>query len=77
MAKTIMISNTAYEELKKLKEDENKSFSEVIVELLSGKPAKTGYDLMKHFGALKGDKEYPKIRKEIKAEWGKWQKKYA
>ena len=32
MAKAIMISNTAYDELKKLKE-ENKSFTDVIIGL--------------------------------------------
>ena len=30
---------------------------------------KTGYDLMKHFGVLKGDTEYEKLKKEVKAGW--------
>ena len=77
MAKTLMVSNSAYEELKKLKEEENKSFSEVIVELMDRKEQKTGRDLWKHFGVLKGDKEYDRLRKEIKAGWSKWQKRYA
>ena len=76
MAKTIMVSNTAYEELKKLK-DEDKSFSDVIIELVSSKEQKTGHDLKKHFGALKGDKEYDMIKKELKAGWRKWTKRYA
>lgn len=76
MAKTIMISNFAYEELRKLKE-ENKSFSNVIIELISKKEQKTGYDLKKHFGVLKGDKEYDKIMKELKPLYKKWTKRYA
>ena len=76
MARTIMVSNTAYEELKKLKE-EDKSFSDVIIELVSKKEQKTGYDLKKHFGVLKGDKEYNIIQKELKAGWRRWQKRYA
>lgn len=75
MAKTIMVSNTAYEELKKLK-DEDKSFSDVIIGLVSKNGQKTGYDLKKHFGILKGDKEYGKIQKELKAGWRKWTKRY-
>ena len=70
-----MVSNTAYEELKKLKE-ENKSFSDVIIELIS-KKQKTGYDLKKYFGVLKGDKEYDLIQKELKEGWRRWQKRYA
>lgn len=77
MAKTLMVSNLAYEELKKLKEEENKSFSDVIVELIDIKKQKTGYDLKKHFGVLKGDIEYNRMQKEIKAGWSKWQKRYA
>lgn len=75
MAKTIMISNTAYEELKKIKED--KSFSDVIVELTRKKEQKTGYDLKRHFGVLKGDEEYDKIIKELKPLYRKWTKRYA
>ena len=76
MAKTLMVSNAAYEELKKLKE-EDKSFSDVIIELISEKKQKTGRDLWKHFGVLKGDKEYDRVRKELKAGWRRWQKRYA
>ena len=77
MAKTLMISNSVYDELKKLKGEEDKSFSEVIIELISNRRQKTGYDLKKHFGVLKGDKEYGKIQKELKAGWNKWTKRYA
>ena len=76
MAKTIMVSNIAYEELKKLK-DESKSFSDVILDLTRKKEQKTGHDLKKHFGVLKGDKEYETIQKELKAGWHRWTKKYA
>ena len=76
MAKTIMISNSAYEELKKLK-DENKSFTDVVIELVSNKKLNTISNLWKYFGALKGDKEYKKLEKEIKAGWRIWGKRYA
>ena len=75
MAKTIMVSNIAYDELKKLKE-ENKSFSDVIINLTKNREHKTGYDLKKHLGVLKGDKEYDDIQKELKAGWRRWQKRY-
>lgn len=77
MAKTLMVSNRVYEELKTLKEKEDKSFSEMIVDLMNVKKNKTGHDLMKHFGVLRGDTEYGKIRKDLKKGWAKWQKKYA
>ena len=77
MAKTLMVSNSVYEELKKLKGKEDKSFSEVIIELISEKKQKTGYDLKKYFGVLKGDKEYEVIQKELKAGWARWRKRYA
>lgn len=77
MAKTLMVSNSVYDELKKIKENDNKSFSEVITELITKKDGKTGRDLWKHFGVLKGDKEYKKLRKEIKEGWSKWEKRYA
>ena len=77
MAKTLMVSNNVYDELRKLKENADKSFSEVIVDLISRKESKTAYNLMKHLGALKGDAEYKKLEKEIKAGWSKWQRKYA
>ena len=77
MAKTLMISNTVYGELKKLKGKEDKSFSEVITELIINRRQKTGYDLKKHFGVLKNDKEFGKIQKELKVGWRRWQKRYA
>ena len=77
MAKTMMVSNAVYEELKKLKTKEDKSFSEVIVELMGKREERTGRNLMKHLGVLKGDKEYKKLEKEIKAGWSGWQKRYA
>ena len=72
-----MVSNSVYEELKKIKTEEDKSFSDVITELISNSKQKTGFDLKKHFGVLKGDKEYEKIQKELKAGWHRWQKRYA
>lgn len=76
MAKTIMISNDAYKKLKDIKEREDKSFSEVILNFLN-RPRKTGRDLMECFGLLKGDREYDKIMKETRKRWAKWTKEYA
>ena len=76
MAKTIMVSNVAYEELRKLKE-EDKSFSDVIIGLFTDKKSNKGANLRNHLGVLKGDKEYDIIQKELKAAWHKWTKRYA
>lgn len=65
-----MISNAAYGELKKLKEG-NKSFTDVIIDLVSNKKQKTGYDLKRHFGVLKDDEEYKMLEKNIKAGWSR------
>ena len=70
-----MISNEIYEELKRAKED--RSFSETIKELIETKKMKTGKDLIKHVGVLKGDKEYDKIMKELKPLYKKWTQRYA
>lgn len=43
---------------------------------IKNKKPKKGRDLWKHFGVLKGDKEYDKIKKELKAAWLKWRKRY-
>ena len=76
MARTIMVSNKVYGELKKAK-GKNKSFSEVITEALSASKAKnaTMGDLLKFAGALKGDKEYDEIMKWSRKRWDEWQKK--
>lgn len=76
MAKTIMISNEAYEKLKEIKERKNESFTEVILECLD-KPRKTGIGLRECFGILKDDKEYDGIMKETRKRWNKWTKQYA
>ena len=77
MAKTLMVSNAVYEELKKLKTEEDKSFSEVIVELLDTKKTNTISNLWEHFGALKGDTEYKELEKDIRKGWSRWRKRYA
>ena len=77
MAKTIMISNDAYEKLKSLKEKEDKSFSEVVIELVEDKGTKKMKDLKKYFGILKGDTEYDRVLKEVRKGWKRWTEKYA
>lgn len=76
MAKTIMISNNVYEELKEAKKD--RSFSEVIKELMEKSKSKTGAGLRDCLGLLpKDDKEYERIMKELKPLYNKWTQRYA
>ncbi len=76
MAKTIMISNGVYEELKRAKED--RSFSETIKYLMEKPKLKTGDGLRECAGLLKkDDKEYEKIMKELKPLYRKWTQRYA
>ena len=74
MAKTIMIANNVYKELKEVKKD--RSFSEIIKELIETHNRKTGRDLLKHVGVIKDD-EYDKVMKELKPLYRKWTKRYA
>ena len=75
MAKTIMIADKLYEELKRAK-GVDKSFSEVIVEALEGTKRKTlGELIRKHAGVLKGDTEYDEIMKWSRERWRKWRTK--
>ena len=76
MAKTIMIANSVYEELKEIKKD--RSFSETIKEMMDRSKPKTGAGLKECAGLLpKEDKEYEKIMKELKPLYKKWTQKYA
>lgn len=72
MAKTIMVSNEAYEELKSRKAE--RSFSEVIIDMLHTKKNKTGSGLKSCLGLLKKDKETEVIGKLLEKGWSK---KYA
>ena len=74
MAKTIMISNEVYNELKMLKKD--KSFSETLKGLMGSDSKKTGAGLKSCLGILKKDKEWEEVEKIIKRGWGDWSKKY-
>ena len=74
MAKTIMIANNVYEELKEVKKE--RSFSEAIKDLIDTHKRKTGKDLLKHVWAIK-DNEYGKIMKELKPLYKKWTERYA
>ena len=76
MAKTIMVSNEVYGKLKDIKEKEDKSFSEVIIQLVEIKKMKTGKRLRECLGILKGDKEWDKAMKLAKEGWNRWNKKY-
>lgn len=77
MARTIMVSNAVYGELKKAK-GSDKSFSEVITEALekSGSERKTiGNLIRKHAGALKDYKEDKEAAKWLKGMWKRWDKR--
>lgn len=76
MAKTIMIANSIYEELKEVKKD--RSFSEIIKDLIEKSKPKTGAGLRDCAGLLpKEDKEYEEIMKELKPMYEKWTQRYA
>lgn len=73
MAKTIMIADKVYEELKKAK-GVDRSFTDVIAEALeASKPRKTIAGVLKYAGILKGDTEYDEIRKWSRKRWKEWQ----
>ena len=76
MAKTIMVADAVYHELKVIKERENKSYSEVIFESLHKPRLKTGEGLKKCFGLLKDDTEYDEVMKDLKKGWKKWSERY-
>ncbi len=71
MAKTIMISNEVYNKLKNLK-TEDKSYSELLRDLLNKDKTKKGSDLFSCFGILKKDKEWDDAKKDIKRGWENW-----
>lgn len=77
MAKTLMISNKVYEELKKIKD--SRSFTDTIMNLIDRKELKkTGASLKECLGLLnKGDKEYNKIFRDLAPLYKKWTKRYA
>ncbi len=76
MAKTIMISNDLYRELKIVKRD--RSFSETIRDLMEKKNKKTIEGLKDCMGLLdKDDNEYDEIMKENRKMWERWTKRYA
>ena len=75
MARTIMIADKVYEELKRMKGEE-KSFTDVIAEALeASKPKKTIAGVLKYAGILKGDTEYDELMKWSKKRWKEWQDK--
>ena len=67
MAKTIMIADKIYEELKKAK-GADKSFTEVIAEALDSAKSKrkTGEGLKEFAGIFEGDTEYDEAFKWLK-----------
>ncbi len=75
MAKTIMVSNEVYKELKTLKN--GKSFSELLKDLLNTNNVKRGEGLRNCLGILKKDKEWAEVKKDIKRGWKDWSKGYA
>ncbi|MBI3036693.1 antitoxin VapB family protein [Candidatus Woesearchaeota archaeon] len=78
VAKTIMIADRIYEDLKKAK-GADRSFSEVIAEALEASKVgrKTGAGLKDIVGILKGDTEYDEVKKYLKKKWKEWDRRYA
>jgi predicted CopG family antitoxin len=78
MARTIMISDGVYEELKKEK-GSDKSFSTVIKAALddSHSRKKLGSGLKDVMGILKDDSEYDHVMRYAKKKWKEWGKRYA
>ena len=74
MAKTIMVSNEVYEELKTIKN--NRSFSETLKNLLDRNYVKLGFGLRECLGILNKDKEWKEIDINLKKRWQRWSKKY-
>ena len=77
MAKTIMIADKLYEELKRVK-GSDKSFTDVIAEALkkSESERKTiGNLIRKHAGALKDYKEDKEAVKWLRDTWRRWDKR--
>ena len=76
MAKTIMIADRVYEDLKEAK-GKDKSFSEVIAAALeASKPKrKLGAALKEVAGILEGDTEYDDVMKWSKKMWERWDKR--
>lgn len=76
MAKTIMVADKVYNELKKAK-GKDKSFTEVIVEALEAVKSrrKTGEGLREVAGILEGDTEYGEVMKMSKKMWKEWDKR--
>lgn len=75
MAKIIIVSNEVYEELKSRKEE--RSFSELIIDLLKRNDIKTGSGLKSCLGLLKNDKKTKVLEKFLEKGWKKWSKRYA
>lgn len=70
-----MISNEIYKELKAKKA--NRSFSELLVDLLHTKENRKGSDLRSFLGVLKKDNEFAAIDSTLRRGWKEWSKKYA
>ena len=71
-----MISNEVYNELTMFKTI-NKSFSEVLKELIDKNKLKKASNLRKCFGVLIKDKEWEEVKKDVGRGWKNWNKKYA
>ncbi len=73
MAKTIRISNEAYNELKIRKA--KSSFNDLVINMLHRKNDKMAEGLRSCFGTLRKDKEFETIEEALEKGWRKWSKK--
>ncbi len=74
MAKAIMISDEVYKELKNLKSD--RSFSELLKDLLNPDKVKKGSGLRTCLGIIKEDRGWEEVSKGIKRGWKDWSRRY-
>ena len=79
MSKNVMLSDEAYEKLRRIKgKDDSISFSDAVLSMEPKK--KTVGDLIKVIEKIKipkDDKEYDIVMKDLKKGWARWTKKHA
>ena len=72
-----MVSNEAYEKLKKIKENSpSMSYTDIIINSLENKK-KPFLELREAIAKMKLRKDEKKIEKELKKGWTRWTKRYA
>ncbi|PIN84904.1 MAG: hypothetical protein COV47_05015 [Candidatus Diapherotrites archaeon CG11_big_fil_rev_8_21_14_0_20_37_9] len=77
MAKTIMVSDSTYERLTKIKKSGKYSYSELLNDLMDKPKKRTATErILKLEGTWKESKEDNKIVEEANEAWKKWEKTF-